>query len=987
MLPFIAFSIFVSANEVKAADITDKVVLSNVKIKDSSTGEASDVFWHGKGSMTKEVLYTGEFSFPTLGAGDIKGGDYFTIKVPDGLTLVQSEFDLKDTNSGEVLGKVVADNATGVLTFTFNDKVEDKQNVKGDFNASSNAVTTGVENTVTYILPGGTQTITFKPYNDADAVSVEGEVVYKGGWSTGTSKDINWWVRVNRGGEDLTGKVVKVVDSIDTSAGSLSTYIEDSFELREVTYETTDTSKADVVSWLKEYKITTDSAVYKADSDNYALLSLKNGGTSFELLLPTNTGTKAFRLAYKTTNPGDDTQVVNSSGITINGEARPNWKSWDGKERTETTQSISVKALQQVGASVSVDLAGKIKITKYDEADATVKLSGVEFDIINKDNPSEVYTVKTDENGIAISPVLSNGKYIVKEKTPKAGYVLSSDEFEVEMTGEAVPLSISNKRETVDFQATKTWSGGQTADHKQVSLGLYVRKAGEDISAAKPVGATYKPEVTESNGIYTYVWANQLPKYDTDGVTELVYSVRELEDSTSLPLNEGDKIQLGQDKEYTVSYNADQTAVTNTYEVPKTTVIAKKVWDGGKKDSRPTVYFKLYRTLEGTTEEVSGTELKEISTTDDETSVEWTELPATDSNGVKYTYSVKEVDKDGNVITTIDGYSAKQTDDLSITNTYSVQPTTAQIEVTKLLTGNRPTGLQADEFEFTLTDEDGNVKTAKNTADGKVVFDAIEYKKAGTYNYTIEEVEGTDSTITYDKSKLTVTVKVEDDGKGNLVATVSYKDDKKSFENNYEEPTTTTTTTTTTSEEPTTTTTSEEATTTTSEEPTTTTTSEEPTTTTTSEEATTTTTSEEATTTTTSEEPTTTTTSEEATTTTSEEPTTTTTSEEPTTTTTSEEATTTTTSEEATTTTTSEEPTTTTTSEEPTTTTTSEEATTTTTGEKPNQPETTTTSKPKKPGLPSTGEKGGLVATVLGVIVLVAAIVAAVVYYRRSKNA
>ena len=137
---------------------------------------------------------------------------------------------------------------------------------------------------------------------------------------------------------------------------------------------------------------------------------------------------------------------------------------------------------------------------------------------------------------------------------------------------------------------------------------------------------------------------------------------------------------------------------------------------------------------------------------------------------------------------------------------------------------------------------------------------------------------------------------------------------------------------------------------------------------------TTTTTSEEPTTTTTSEEPTTTTTSEEATTTT------TTTSEEPTTTTTSEEATTTTTSEEATTTTTSEEATTTTTSEESTT-------TTTTTGEKPNQPETTTTSKPKKPGLPSTGEKGGLVATVLGVIVLVAAIVAAVVYYRRSKNA
>ncbi|QHF55534.1 collagen binding domain-containing protein [Streptococcus sp. DAT741] len=193
---------------------------------------------------------------------------------------------------------------------------------------------------------------------------------------------------------------------------------------------------------------------------------------------------------------------------------------------------------------------------------------------------------------------------------------------------------------------------------------------------------------------------------------------------------------------------------------------------------------------------------------------------------------------------------------------------------------------------------------------------------------------------------------------------------------------------TTTTEEPTTTTTTEEpTTTTTTEEPTTTTTTEEPTTTTTTEEPTTTTTTEEPTTTTTTEEPTTTTTTEEpTTTTTTEEPTTTTTTEEPTTTTTTEEPTTTTTTEELTTTTTTEEPTTTTTTEEPTTTTTIEEpTTTTTTSEKPSQPETTTNDKSRKASLPSTGEVGSFLATMLGFGVLVS-IITAMVYHRKSKN-
>ena len=199
-----------------------------------------------------------------------------------------------------------------------------------------------------------------------------------------------------------------------------------------------------------------------------------------------------------------------------------------------------------------------------------------------------------------------------------------------------------------------------------------------------------------------------------------------------------------------------------------------------------------------------------------------------------------------------------------------------------------------------------------------------------------------------------------------------------------EEPTTTTSTTTTTTEEPTTTT----STTTTTEEPTTTstttTTTEEPTTTTstttTTEEPTTT-----STTTTTTEEPTTTST----TTTTTEEPTTTsttTTTEEPTTT-----STTTTTTEEPTTTTS-----TTTTTEEPTTTTTEAPVTTTeapvTTPEAPVTTEKTPTevkvpseNDNNNPALPETGEQGGKLTTITGLLAL-ASVVLGTRYYKKSQK-
>ena len=106
----------------------------------------------------------------------------------------------------------------------------------------------------------------------------------------------------------------------------------------------------------------------------------------------------------------------------------------------------------------------------------------------------------------------------------------------------------------------------------------------------------------------------------------------------------------------------------------------------------------------------------------------------------------------------------------------------AKIKANKKLTGRE---LKAEEFEFTLTDQDGKVKeTVKNDKDGNIAFSELEFDKAGTYTFKIAEKAGSDTSIKYDTKTVTATVTVVDKGKGALEATVSY-DDEKAFENTF----------------------------------------------------------------------------------------------------------------------------------------------------------------------------------------------------------
>lgn len=134
-------------------------------------------------------------------------------------------------------------------------------------------------------------------------------------------------------------------------------------------------------------------------------------------------------------------------------------------------------------------------------------------------------------------------------------------------------------------------------------------------------------------------------------------------------------------------------------------------------------------------------------------------------------------------------------DSVTFTNGYEAAPVTLKLGAAKVLKGAE---LKAAQFGFELKGRDGKVmSTARNAADGSVTFDALTFKQAGTYTFTVSEVDDGQAHVTYDKAVRKIVVTVSDeaaDGSktGYLSAKVSYEGDANVppvFTNSYaEEP-------------------------------------------------------------------------------------------------------------------------------------------------------------------------------------------------------
>lgn len=132
-------------------------------------------------------------------------------------------------------------------------------------------------------------------------------------------------------------------------------------------------------------------------------------------------------------------------------------------------------------------------------------------------------------------------------------------------------------------------------------------------------------------------------------------------------------------------------------------------------------------------------------------------------------------------------------DSVTFTNGYEAAPVTLKLGAAKVLKGAE---LKAGQFSFELKSRDGKVmSTAKNAADGSVTFDALTFKQAGTYTFTVSEVDDGQAHVTYDKAVRKIVVTVGDEAAdgtktGYLSAKVSYEGDANVppvFTNSYAE--------------------------------------------------------------------------------------------------------------------------------------------------------------------------------------------------------
>lgn len=113
----------------------------------------------------------------------------------------------------------------------------------------------------------------------------------------------------------------------------------------------------------------------------------------------------------------------------------------------------------------------------------------------------------------------------------------------------------------------------------------------------------------------------------------------------------------------------------------------------------------------------------------------------------------------------------------TFTNTYEARATdSGAIALTKSVNVHDGSyQLKAGDFAFELMGSDGSViQTQKNDADGKVAFDKLTFDHAGTFTYTVREVQPTDDApgvpgVTYTGKTYTLTYVVKDNNDGKLV--------------------------------------------------------------------------------------------------------------------------------------------------------------------------------------------------------------------------
>ena len=353
---------------------------------------------------------------------------------------------------------------------------------------------------------------------------------------------------------------------------------------------------------------------------------------------------------YKSSITGSMTKgfTVTNTYQKIDKEANKVWKG-ELKEG-ETRPIIWFKLYRKVEGGEDQDVQDQ-EVEKLENG--TTKVTWKDLDRFDEKGNEYIYSVKeVDKDGDDFTP---------------EGYTKKEDGLTVTNTKDTV-VPPTPETKTLTVKAIKTWQGGPDADHGQVNV-MLTRISANPNSVEEVV----KDSFTIDPDVETIIGEN-LPLKDKENYP-YTYKVVEL------GLVDNNNYYVGKNKyistvEKIVKENNLVFKIENAYQEPQDTnnIIAHKKWENVPNDvSKPSIKFQLQRSTDGVTmEDVE--EAQEVIGLENEKGfieVNFGPQDETDEEGNPYTYSVKELDINGNPFVSSD-YETKE-DGLYVVNTYKTK--------------------------------------------------------------------------------------------------------------------------------------------------------------------------------------------------------------------------------------------------------------------------------------------------------------------------
>lgn len=466
-------------------------------------------------------------------------GDFFDITLPDNMKFPpefsKPDFDLTDSE-GNVIAKAHLTpgpgKVGGTIRVTFNDKVNNKYNVKGNIFLGAlfdrDKIKNNQENSFDVSVNGkkvSTKAKVNKVGPPADQLLTKwGESVVKNGQPI---DEAVWYANINYRKSDMKNAII--TDELSNG----ETYIPESFKLRELEFN-------DEGGTAREIQ----------NVDLTGKIEFTNGNKAFKINLG-NVGTKQYQLVYRTTY---------TQGTTLTNKIKV---AYEGGSQEHSSKFKASTA----GGNANGELASKIKLTKVDEEDKNIVLANAVFEVTGPDG--QKFELKTGADGTIISDTLKQGTYTVKEIQAPTGYQLNGDTFTLEVTPKGGALkTITNKRIKINISGEKTWDDANDQDGKRPSK-IRVNLLDEDQKVVQSKDVT-----PDASGKWVYTFEN-VDEYNVKTGKKMNYTITE---------------------EAVEGYTTEVTGydIKNSYTPKKTSIQVTKSWNDaedqdGKRPSSVTI--------------------------------------------------------------------------------------------------------------------------------------------------------------------------------------------------------------------------------------------------------------------------------------------------------------------------------------------------------------------------------------------------------------